>query len=382
MNNDLPLPFPRHNAKEKSAAQIKSYLAKETARVQRYRQQKNASMSPEERETQRAKDTAQVQLYRQQKNASMSTEELAAQRAKETTRVQRYRQQQQKNKNASMSTEAEESTAGKSCDYEIVVDRTGPIQQACKHDQKEIMKVDSNPNAYRVAVCVLCDRLIIGCEAIHKITEESLRSQKNRISAKSYEDYHQVTLKDELVSQYQISGHDLEGLLLSPRAKKTMNRDGNVAFEACSQCYSAWYNKSDTPPKHAISNGFAIGHIPTEVIANEKITEQMCSLLAPVRPFAYIFAYTAGAHKAIRGHFSFFEVDLTHTGSVMNHFLTTGANPLVYVVLCGRMTPEQKRIVKERARLDTEKMKELLEWFVNESGHPGYEGVTPPSECP
>eukprot|EP00984_Skeletonema_dohrnii_P016551 scaffold7392_cov124-Skeletonema_dohrnii-CCMP3373.AAC.1 len=84
------------------------------------------------------------------------------------------------------------------CDYEIVVDRTGPIQQACKHDQKEIMKVDSNPNAYRVAVCVLCDRLIIGCEAIHKITEESLRSQKNRISAKSYEDYHQVTLKEQL----------------------------------------------------------------------------------------------------------------------------------------------------------------------------------------
>eukprot|EP00984_Skeletonema_dohrnii_P024784 scaffold13921_cov102-Skeletonema_dohrnii-CCMP3373.AAC.2 len=40
------------------------------------------------------------------------------------------------------------------------------------------MKVDSNPNAYRVAVCVLCNRLIIGCEAIHKITEESLRSQK------------------------------------------------------------------------------------------------------------------------------------------------------------------------------------------------------------
>jgi hypothetical protein len=108
----------------------------------------------------------------------------------------------------------------------------------------------------------------------------------------------------------------------------------------------------------------------------------MSSLLARVRPFAYIFAYTAGAHKAIRGHFSFFEVDLTHMGSVMNHFLTTGANPLVYVVLCGRMTPNQKEIAKKRALLNMEKMKDLLEWFVNESGHPGYEGVTPPTECP
>ena len=66
----------------------------------------------------------------------------------------------------------------------------------------------------------------------------------------------------------------------------------------------------------------------------------------------------------------------------MNHFLKTGANPLVYVMLCGRMTPEQKEIVKKRARLDIQKMKDLLEWFINKSGHPGYEGVTPPSECP
>ena len=126
----------------------------------------------------------------------------------------------------------------------------------------------------------------------------------------------------------------------------------------------------------------AIGSIPRDLIANEEITEEMCALLAPVRPFAYIFAYTAGAHKAIRGHFSFFEVDLTHVGRTMNHFLKTGANPLVYVMLCGRMTPEQKEIVKKRARLDIQKMKDLLEWFINKSGHPGYEGVTPPSECP
>jgi len=66
----------------------------------------------------------------------------------------------------------------------------------------------------------------------------------------------------------------------------------------------------------------------------------------------------------------------------MNHFLKTGANPLVYVVLCGRMTPKQKQIVKDRARLDTQLTMQLLEWFVNESGHPGYDGVAPPSACP
>jgi hypothetical protein len=162
--------------------------------------------------------------------------------------------------------------------------------------QKEIMKVDNDPNACGVAVCVLCDRLIIGCESIHKITGEKLRSQSQRISVKSYEDYHQVKLKDELVSQYQITGYDLEGLLLSPRAKKTCNRNGSVAFEVCSQCYRAWCNKSDSPPKHAISNGFAIGHIPEDIIKNNKeVTGVMCSLLSPIRPFAYVFAYSRGS---------------------------------------------------------------------------------------
>ena len=334
-----------------------------------YRQRKQASMSPEERDEKKA----QARLYRKRKQASMSPEEREAKRNKMAAAARLNRQQKQ----ASMSPEAEES-------IEESVVTTRPIQQARKHDQKRIMQVDGNPNAYRAAVCVLCDRLIIGCESIHKITAESLRSQKNRISVKSYEDYHQVKLKDKLVSQYHIRGHELEGLLLSPRAKETKTKNGQVAFEACSSCYSAWNNANDAPPKYAISNGFAIGHIPTDDIGIEdvNITEEMCSLLAPVRPFAFIFAYTAGAHKAIRGHFSFFEVDLTHTGSVMNHFLTTGANPLVYVVLCGRMTPNQKEVVKNRTRLHMEKTKDLLEWFINESGHPGYDGVTPPTECP
>ena len=52
---------------------------------------------------------------------------------------------------------------------------------------------------------------------------------------------------------------------------------------------------------YSISNGFAIGHIPENIIrSNDEVTDEMCSLLSPVRPFAYIFAYTytAGAHKA------------------------------------------------------------------------------------
>eukprot|EP00984_Skeletonema_dohrnii_P025766 scaffold14950_cov78-Skeletonema_dohrnii-CCMP3373.AAC.1 len=62
--------------------------------------------------------------------------------------------------------------------------------------------------------------------------------------------------------------------------------------------------ESNNPPKHAISNGFAIGQVPTRILENDDITEEMCcALLAPIRPYAYLFAYSAGAHKSIKGHY-------------------------------------------------------------------------------
>ena len=409
----------KHQTSKTTGEKTSAQKAKATGKLSYY-QRKIASMTEEERQAHRAKETAARRLSRQRQIASMSAQERRAHRAKAAAASRRYYHrkmnsmsaqerrahaaarslydrrkvesmsaQEKQEKNAKASTARNLTCQHKIAtpaagDYDIPVARTLPIKQARKYDQERIMHVTGKPNEYRAAVCVLCDRLIIGCESIHKITAESLRSQekKTRISVKSYEDYHQVNLKDELISQYQISGHDLEGLLLSPRAKETTTRDGRVAFEACSSCYNAWQTEFDSPPKHAISNGFAIGHIPEHIIKDEDITEQMSALVARVRPFAYLFAYTAGAHKAIRGHFSFFEVDLDHTGSVMNHFLSTGANPLVYVVLCGRMTPTQKEIVRNKALADTKELMKLLEWFINESGHQAYEGVTPPTECP
>ena len=83
---------------------------------------------------------------------------------------------------------------------------------------------------------------------------------------------------------------------------------------------------------------------------DEEISEEMAALLAPTRPYAYVFAYTGGSHKSIQGWYSFFEVDHNHTGSVMNYFEDIKANPLVYCVLSGRMTPKQKQLVKKKGR--------------------------------
>lgn len=46
------------------------------------------------------------------------------------------------------------------------------------------------------------------------------------------------------------------------------------------------------------------------------------------------------------------------------------------------MTPKQKDLAKLQASLDTRKLLHLFNWFIRESGHPGYENAIPPEECP
>jgi len=66
---------------------------------------------------------------------------------------------------------------------------------------------------------------------------------------------------------------------------------------------------SKNPPKFAIANNFAIGVLPSSL--SDSLTEVTSPLLSPIRPYAYVFSYSGGAHKAISGSFSFFISQLT-----------------------------------------------------------------------
>jgi hypothetical protein len=198
-------------------------------------------------------------------------------------------------------------------DIKLPIEIRESLKHAIKCDQKS-MQVEGKVDAFCLPVCLICDRAIIGCETVHKLAKKTVLATKAKFSIEKYNSYYDIELHAELIKQYEVEG--LEGLLLSPRATKTTNAStGDVHYSTCSNCYNSMKDKkSDNPPRHAISNGFAIGQVPTRIIKNEDITEEMCSLLAPIRPYAYLFAYSAGAHKSIRGHYSFFEMDLTHTG--------------------------------------------------------------------
>jgi hypothetical protein len=257
--------------------------------------------------------------------------------------------------------------------------------------------VNEDKNRHRAHICVVCDCLIIGMEEVKFITKEKLMNNTSNLCVSSYEQHFDgVPLHTELVNQYQVEDDDLKHLLLSPRA--FCDQRGYECCESCHRSLVATKNESCDykPPKFAIANGFAIGHIPETIAISSKngehhvrrinaekdLDDLICAAISPVRPFGYVHAYTAGRQKSIKGHFSLFSVDQSHVGGALHKYRSTGAGKNIYVVLCGRMTPEQKTIVRRQAELNTDMFMDLLNWFIKESGHGGYQGITPPDECP
>lgn len=227
-----------------------------------------------------------------------------------------------------------------------------------------------NPDIQQANICVVCDRLIIGTEDVKKISKECLMKNEHCLSVSQYEQHFSLSLKYDLIEQYQVEDSDLHGLLLSPRAQSFCE---GKHYQCCSSCYlSLKKSKNDemsNPPKFSIANGFAIGHIPSVLKFKNKHGEQreksidtekalddiFSAAISPVRPFGYVHAYTGGSQKCITGHFSFFSVDQSHVGGVLNKYRNIkNVAKNIFIVLCGRMTPDQKRIIKTKVSVLTQ----------------------------
>ena len=150
-------------------------------------------------------------------------------------------------------------------------------------------------------------------------------------------------------------------MLLSQRSRKV-----GKGFIACGHFHSALRagNRSSTKsPKYAIANGFAIREFPEEIervnplsrhdkkrkINIKDVSDKLGSLVAPTRPYGCVFAYSGGSHKSIQGNNQLFETDQSHVGGVIDHVRSMGVAQNMYVMLCGRMTPAQRIIVRNCA---------------------------------
>ena len=221
-------------------------------------------------------------------------------------------------------------------------------------------------------------------EPLRTMNRAQLKAHKHRLGVREYEQYHQVRLSPILIKQYHVPS--LPYMLLSQRSRKV--RKGWIACGHCCSALRAGNRSSTKPPKFAIANGFAIGEFPEEIkrvnptsrhdkkrkINIEDVSGKLRALVAPTRPYGCVFAYSGGSHKSIQGNFQFFETEQSHVGGVIDHVRSMGVAQNMYVMLCGRMTPAQRIIVRNCAQIDTEVYRDVLNYFIKESGHLGYAG--------
>ncbi len=223
-------------------------------------------------------------------------------------------------------------------------DMTNVIDCATKEAKQFLhrMRDPANPHKHRAIVCIICDRFIIGTETIHKLTKEDIGAHSERLGVKSYEEYYQTTLKAKVKKEYQVQG--LQDMLLSPRSRKYV--DG---YTICSVCYTGMQPQmasKRTPPKFAIANGSIIGSFPQEIkfinkegrrvtrkVEDDELTDTLKAMVAPLRPYGCVFAYSRGAQTSLRSKYQFFEMDQNRLGGVINHLNQAGIGEHIYCVL-------------------------------------------------
>lgn len=270
------------------------------------------------------------------------------------------------------------------CVPEVVISVEEPVKKALEY----VTRPCRGNGKHQVPVCVICDRFIIGTETIHQLDKQRILMSKHRLSVEAYEKHFSTKLNPILVKQYEIEG--LEDLLLSPRSYRN-----NDSFEACSCCNNSLMpsvaKKTTKPPKWSIANGFAFGSIPQSLkiknvdgeehfqsIEDHDISDIISAALSIQRPFGYVFAYYGGAHQSIKGQVSFFEMDQSHIGGVVNHFRSKSALQHILCTICGRMTKDQKKLARSWSVLNTELYLALLNFLIE--NHEGYSDVTPPDD--
>ena len=83
------------------------------------------------------------------------------------------------------------------------------------------------------------------------------------------------------------------------------------------------------------------------------------------------------------GHYQFFETNQSHLCATVNSKqVRKMSGQHVYTMICGQMTPSQKQIVQQQSKIDAVRYTALLDWYIKESGHPGYENFVPSEKCP
>ena len=81
------------------------------------------------------------------------------------------------------------------------------IDYAVKQGKKKLHRTmdPDDPNLHRAYVCIVCDCFVPSSEPLKTMTRDQLMIHQRRLGVHEYEEYHNVTLKPELIKQYHVT---------------------------------------------------------------------------------------------------------------------------------------------------------------------------------
>ena len=110
----------------------------------------------------------------------------------------------------------------------------------------------------------------------------------------------------------------------------------------------------------------------TKIDIEQDVNDVLRALLAPIRPYGFVTAFSGGSHQSVHGHYQYFEMDQSHVGGVINYLDSGDSGQGIFTMICGRMTPSQREIARSRAYINTNTYIKIISWFIQRSAHPGY----------
>ena len=150
-------------------------------------------------------------------------------------------------------------------------------------------------------------------------------------------------------------------MILSPCASYVTFEDNRKTdgYTICRQC--KYHLCRVEIPTMACANNNMYG-VPPKYLRDLSHVE--AAFISPVRSYGYVFTYTGGKQRQLKGVLSYYKVEMESIARSALHFEIVGMEKHIVTLLYGPMTAEQKSTVKQKSTIRPNHVLRALKWLI------------------
>lgn len=217
-------------------------------------------------------------------------------------------------------------------------------------------------------VCTICDEVLLSTTSIDVIPFDKLKKVRRHLLWSELDTKDRIPAVEDHYSFTKplpkgVSRKLLTGMALSPRGSvyKQTRRNGKAGLTICKCCKDALAGRKKVHvPMNAIINGNYVGCAP-QCLTDLNPVE--LAFLAPTNMHGYCFTHTGGTQMQMKGTLSYLRVKERRVAEAAAALENLKLTEHVVVLCYGRMTEAQRKKVKDRTQVRTDKLIEAAKWL-------------------